>query len=64
MALALSGVHNGSQLELAKNGGTNDWTIRKGVQDEDAVSDDSTHGAAIITKSVTVAVTRVEPRSA
>lgn len=59
-----SGVHNGSQLELAKNGGTNDWTIRKGVQDDDEAREEDNQGAAIITKSVTVAVTRVEPLSA
>jgi hypothetical protein len=60
-----SGVHTGSQLELANNAGTNDWTIRKdvNVHGDDAVSDNSGHGVPIITKSVTVAVTRVEPTS-
>ncbi|KAI4727659.1 hypothetical protein E4T49_04516 [Aureobasidium sp. EXF-10728] len=58
-----SGVHNGSQLELANNAGNNDWAINKGANDEDAVSEDSVHGAPVITKSVTVAVTRVEPMS-
>jgi hypothetical protein len=61
-----SGVHTSSELELANNAGTNDWTISKGanVREDDAGSEDSGHRAPIVTKSVTVAVTRVEPSSA
>jgi hypothetical protein len=61
-----SGVHTASELELAHNAGTNDWTINKdvNVREDDAGSEDSSHGAPIITKSVTIAVTRVEPSSA
>ncbi|KAG9674275.1 hypothetical protein KCU99_g7599, partial [Aureobasidium melanogenum] len=58
-----SGVHNnGSQLELANNAGNNDWAITKSEHD-DAVSEDSVQGAPAITKSVTVAITSVEPTS-
>lgn len=58
-----SGVHNGSQLELANNAGNNDWAITKGANEDDAISEDSVQGAPVITKSVTVAITRVEPTS-
>lgn len=54
-----SDVHNGSQLELANNAGKSDWVIKNGEVDDDAISEGSSvHGAAAITKSVTVAVTR------
>ncbi|KAH0364596.1 hypothetical protein KCU65_g6737, partial [Aureobasidium melanogenum] len=59
-----SGVHNnGSQIELANNAGNNDWAINKGANEDDAISEDSIQGAPAITKSVTVAITRVEPTS-
>ncbi|KAG9918390.1 hypothetical protein KCV02_g12297, partial [Aureobasidium melanogenum] len=58
-----SGLHNnGSQLELANNAGNNDWAITKSAND-DAISEDSVQGAPAITKSVTVAITSVEPTS-
>ncbi|THW99246.1 hypothetical protein D6D13_10254 [Aureobasidium pullulans] len=58
-----SEAHNGSQLELAGNAGRSDWAIKNGAADDDAVSEDSIQGGPTITKSVTVAITRVEPGS-
>ncbi|KAI5211007.1 hypothetical protein E4T38_01720, partial [Aureobasidium subglaciale] len=63
-SVSQSGVHNGSQLELANNAGKNDWTIKNGANDDDdAMSEESIHAGPQITKSVTVAITRVEPNS-
>lgn len=55
-----SDMHNNSQLELANNAGRSDWAIKQAEADDDAASEGSSvHGGPNITKSVTVAVTRV-----